>query len=85
MIPLPIRMASASARNSSGFWRWIVTPAIEVTSGVGQVMWAAQPCGFILFRMPAAMKLSSSLKPSRVRMAICMAGSSGEGGATLSR
>ena len=38
-------------------------------------MWAAQPCDFILFKMPAAMKESSSLNPSRVRMAICMTGS----------
>jgi hypothetical protein len=60
------------AANSSGFWRWMVTPLIDVTSGVGQVMCAAQPLAFMRLSMPSAMNESSSLKPSKVRIAICM-------------
>ena len=38
LTPLPMMMASASAANSSGCWRWTVTPFMEVTSAVGAVM-----------------------------------------------
>ncbi len=70
-MPLPMITASASAANSSGFWRRMVTPFSEVTSSVGDVMCAAQPFARSRLRMEEATNESISLKPSNVRTAIC--------------
>jgi hypothetical protein len=72
LIPLPTRTASARDANSSGRWRRMVTPFIDVTSGVGEAMCASQPLALMRLRIAAATNESSSLKPSNVRTAICM-------------
>src|SRR5262245_7471014 len=64
--------ASASAAKLSGFCRRTETPFIDVTSTSGEVMYAIHPFPCSRFRIAAATNESSSLKPSKVKTAICM-------------
>ncbi len=52
-----------------------MTPFIEVTWSVGDVILAAQPCDFIRLRTAHATKESNSLNQSNVRIAIPTANS----------
>ena len=71
-MPLPNSTASAVQASASVDWACRVTPFIEVTMGVGQQRVTRQPGFLMRFRMPRAMNESSSLKASKVRMAMCM-------------
>jgi hypothetical protein len=70
--PLPISTASASVTNSIGRCPVTSTPFIDVTTGVGVVMKASRPSLRHLLTSADAMKLSSSLNPSKVTTATCM-------------
>ena len=72
LTPLPISTASASRTNANGFCRSTMTPFIDVTRSVGDVICAAHPFGFNRLRIAAAINESSSLKPSNVKTAICI-------------
>ncbi len=69
-MPLPIRTASASSMNSRPRCPTTATPFSDVTDGVGVVMYARTPGARLI--TAAAMKLSSSLNPSKVTTATCM-------------
>lgn len=72
-VPLPTTTASALAAKSSGRWASTTTPFLEATRPVGAVIQAFQPWGRSRFRRFETTKESISLKPSKVRTAICMA------------
>ena len=69
-MPLPNSTTSALLANSRGCCASILTPFIEVTVADGQVICIFQPADFIRFNMPAAINESSSLNPSKVRIAM---------------
>ena len=69
-MPLPKITASAWLANSSGRCACTVTPFIEVTCEVGLAISAFQPCAPRRLSRPSAMNESSSLKPSKVRIAM---------------
>src|SRR5437868_11217601 len=68
-MPLPKMTASASLANSSGCCASMATPFIDVTRDAGHTSSAFQPVVLSRFSRPRAMKESSSLKPSKVRIA----------------
>lgn len=67
---LPTSTMFASHAKESGCWRSTRTPFDEVTTGLGLVISAFQPGRLTRLRIAAAMKESSSLKPSKVRTVI---------------
>src|SRR5436305_5921676 len=69
-MPLPKITASASLANSSGCCASTTTPFIDVTWLAGHAISAFQPSVRSRFSSPSAMKESSSLNPSKVRIAI---------------
>jgi len=73
--PLPTITASASHAKDSGAWRSTRTPLPEATTGSGETISACQPGRLTRLRIAEAMKESSSLKPSKVRIAMRMTGS----------
>ena len=70
--PLPISTTSAPATNSIGRCPVTSTPFIEVTTGAGVVMKASSPSLRHRLISAEAMKLSSSLNPSKVTTATCI-------------
>src|SRR5262245_59539212 len=68
-MPLPKITASASLANSSGCCASMATPFIDVTRDAGHASSAFQPSVLRRLSRPRAMKESSSLKPSNVRIA----------------
>src|SRR6267142_988596 len=69
-MPLPKMTASALLANSSGCCASTTTPFIDVMRALGLVISAFQPSALRRFNRPSAMKESSSLNPSKVRMAM---------------
>jgi hypothetical protein len=80
LTPLPTITASAVTAADSGTCACTTTPFIDVTVGCGQHSETRQPGVLMRFRTPSAISESSSLKPSNVRMAMCMVEAQGFGG-----
>jgi hypothetical protein len=74
-MPLPTTTTSAAHASSRLAIDSITTPFFERTRGVGVAMDTRQPDFSTRLRMPSAIRESSSLKPSKVRIAMCTAGS----------
>ena len=72
-MPLPTMTASAPGTSARLDWAWTTTPFIDVTIGSGQQRVTRQPGFLMRLRTPKATNESSSLKPWKVRMAMCMA------------
>src|SRR3990167_1816764 len=71
-MPLPTMTASAAQASPKVVCASITTRFMDVTRAAGQAMDTRQPGFLTRLRMPRAMSESSSLKPSKVRMAMCM-------------
>src|SRR2546421_8795132 len=84
-MPLPKITASASLANSSGCCASTTTPFIDVTRLAGHAISAFQPSVRSRFSRPSAMKESSSLNPSKVRIAILIRRRSGGGPSVLQK
>ena len=72
VMPLPTSTASASHASSSVDYACTVTLFIEVTCGAGHARVTRQSGRLTRFKMPRAMNESSSLKTSKVGMAMCV-------------
>src|SRR5688500_15481709 len=62
--------ASASRAKLNGAWEWTTTPFMDATRSEGQTIRAFSSGCLTRFDMAEAINESSSLKPSKVRMAI---------------
>jgi hypothetical protein len=71
-MPLPTITASASLASRRDACASSTTPFIDRTRAEGLAIDTRQPGVLMRLRMPSAMSESSSLKPSKVRMAMCM-------------
>jgi hypothetical protein len=69
-IPLPTITASARVASARVAWACGTTPFIDVTVSVGDAIEMRQPGAAARLRMPSAINESSSLKPSKVTIAI---------------
>ena len=71
-MPLPTSTAAQPASSSKPACRSRRTPFMEVTQGEGAISETRQSGRLMRLRIPRAIRESSSLKPSKVRMARCM-------------